>query len=104
MKIPVCYHVQESESSVEIPHHLKQQYSNSKLNILTNSNSTVTTKEVLSNIADLIPNPDFNPWYAKHLRLLGVARFMELANKARAGSETPQVIFKWMLNNHRIVR
>lgn len=78
--------------------------SNSNLNTFNNSNSTVSTKEVLSSISDLIPNPDFTPWYAKHLRKLGNDRFMELANKARAGSNTPHVLFKWMIENNTIVK
>lgn len=79
------------------------QYSNSNLNNLTNhSNSTVTTKDVLSSITDLV-HEGYEPFYAKQLRRLGTPRFMELANKARAGSETPQKLFSWMLKNNEIV-
>ncbi len=78
--------------------------SDSSLNKFKNSHSTVTTKEVLSSITDLIADPDYAPWFAKQLKRLGSTRFMELANKARAGSETPQVMFKWMLNNNEIVK
>lgn len=78
--------------------------SDSNNNNLNNSHSTVSTKEVLSNISDLIPNLDYAPWYAKQLRKLGAKRFMELANKARAGSDTPHVLFKWMIENNSIVK
>lgn len=79
------------------------QYSNSNLNNLNNSNSTVTTKEVLSSISDLI-HDSYQPYYAKQLRLLGYKRFIELANKARAGSDNPQKLFSWMLKNNTIVQ
>ena len=82
------------------------QYSNSSSNEpLGYSNSTVpSTEDVLSSLTDLIINADYNPWYAKQLRKLGYNRFMELANKARAGSESPQTLFKWMLKNNKIVK
>lgn len=67
------------------------------------SNSTVLTQDILKNLADLI-NPDYIPWFAKQLRILGYTRFMELANKARAGSDTPKDLFRWMLRNNEIVR
>lgn len=78
------------------------QYSNSSLNNLNNSNSTVDTKVILSNISDLV-HEGYEPFYAKHLRKLGPVRFMELANKARAASDTPQRLFSWMLKNNEIV-
>jgi|SRR5882757_4218177 len=67
------------------------------------SNSTVLPKDVLKSIPDLI-NPDYTPWFAKQLRILGYTRFMELANKARAGSDTPKELFRWMLRNSEIVK
>jgi len=67
------------------------------------SHSTVLTQDILRNIHDLI-NPDYTPWFAKQLRILGYTRFMELANKARAGSDTPKELFRWMLRNNEIVK
>lgn len=80
------------------------QYSNSSLNSFNNSNSTVATKDVIMSISDLIPNPDYTPYYIRKLKALGVKRFMDMANKARAGSDTPAVLFKWMLKNPEIVK
>ena len=80
------------------------QYStvNNKLNYSTVA--TVAPEVVLSNIVDLIKNPDYKPYYSAQLKKLGAARFMELTNKARAGSETPHVLFKWFLNNPEQVK
>lgn len=96
---------------MELPESHLNKYSNnsnSSLNITNYSNSnnstvTVSAKIVLANVSDLIKDPKYNPWYVKQLRLLGNARFMELANKARAGSETPERLFKWMIENNGIV-
>ncbi len=78
----------------------------SKLNTFNYSNSTVQLepKKVLSSITDLVPNPDFVPWYIKQYKRLGYKRFMELVAKARAGSDTPAVLFKWMLQNNELVK
>lgn len=80
---------------------VQQQYSNlTKLN-----NSTVVPlNEILKNFSDVIPNDGYGPFYAKMVRELGVTRFTELANKARAGSDTPQRLFCWMLKNNEQVR
>jgi len=80
----------------------KQQYSNSRLNNTNNSNSTVTIKEVFNNLVDLIPDDDYKPFYVSRYQKLGYKRFMELANKARAGRE-PDRLFFWMLKNNEIV-
>lgn len=80
-----------------------QQYSNSRLNSLNNSNSTVVITEVFGNLTDLIPEDDYKPFYVSRYRKLGYRRFMELANKARAGRE-PQRLFFWMLKNNEIVK
>lgn len=80
-----------------------QQYSNSNINNLNNSNSTVNPTTVLSNITDLV-HEGYEPFYIKQLNLLGYERFMELANKARAGSDTPQRLFCWMLKNNMLVK
>ena len=78
------------------------QYSNSNLN-LNNSNSTVEPTTVLRSLTDLIPNDGYNPFYLKQLKLLGYQRFMELAKKARKGSDTPAKLFAWMLKHNDIV-
>ncbi len=83
------------------------QYSNSysKEKELNYSNSTVpSNEEILKSIPDLIPNLDYSPWYSKQLKKLGYERFMYLAAQARKGSDTPAVLFKWMLQNNGIVK
>jgi hypothetical protein len=80
-----------------------KQYSNSNLNNLNNSNSTVEPTTVLVNLPDLI-HEGYEPYYIKQLNRLGYARFMELAQKARAGSDTPQKLFSWMLKHNEIVQ
>jgi len=85
---------------------LRQQYSNSSLTKLNNSNSTVnstvTCREVFSNLSDVIPNDDYMPFYVSQYKRLGVKRFVELANKARKGRE-PKRLFFWLLKNNDIV-
>lgn len=88
---------------MEIPQASREYYSNSNKNNINYSNSRLSTKEVLSSITDLIPNTDYCPWYIKQLNKLGQRRFTELANKARAGSDTPHILFKWMLENNEVV-
>jgi hypothetical protein len=88
---------------VEIPESVKQQYST--VNKINNSQySTVDLHKVLSNLSDIIPNDGYAPFYAKRLKVLGYERFMELAAKARAGSDTPQRLFCWMLTNPELVK
>lgn len=82
---------------------LDTQYSNSNKNF-NNSNSTVNPTTVLESLSDLIPDDGYQPYYLKQLRTLGYNRFMELAGKARAGSDTPQKLFCWMLKNNKIVQ
>lgn len=55
--------------------------------------------ELFSHFPDLIPNKDYYPWYRRRLIVIGYERFMELVPKARAGSDTPAILFKWMLQN-----
>lgn len=74
----------------------------SKLKTLNNSNSTVEPTTVLDCISDLV-HDGYQPYYIKQIKQLGVERFMELANKARAGSNTPQLLFSWMLKNNKII-
>lgn len=78
-------------------------YSNSKLNNINNSNSySNDLTNVFSNLVDLIPEDDYRPFYVSHYKKLGYKRFMELANKARAGKQ-PQRLFTWMLKHNKIV-
>lgn len=79
----------------------KQQYSTVVKDL---TNSTVTLHEVLTNLSDIIPNDGYAPFYAKQLESLGYKRFMELAGKARAGSDTPQRLFCWMLKHSELVK
>lgn len=67
------------------------------------STVTVTIKVALAQTGDLIANPSYKPWFAKKAKELGTRKYLELAQKARAGSETPNVLFKWMLLNPEIV-
>jgi hypothetical protein len=46
---------------------------------------------------------DYKPFYVTKLNTLGYPRFMELANKARAG-KNPARLFFWMLKNNEIVK
>ena len=83
---------------------LKQkQYSNSNLPKVNNSNSTVSLTNVFSNLTDIIPEDDYRPFYVSYYKKLGYKRFIELANKARAG-KTPDRLFFWMLKNNEAVR
>jgi hypothetical protein len=87
---------------------LRQQYSNSNLTKLNNSNSTVNStvscKEVFSNLTDVIPDDDYMPFYVSQFKRLGAKRFVELANKARAGGKNPMRLFTWMLKNNELVK
>ena len=96
---------------------LRQQYSNSNLTKLNNSNSTVDStvgsnlakatvscKEVFSNLTDVIPDDDYMPFYVSQFKRLGAKRFVELANKARAGGKNPMRLFTWMLKNNELVK
>lgn len=84
----------------------RQQYSNSNSNLKlkTNSNSTVKPTTVFSNLSDVVPDDDYTPFYVKKLKLLGEARFFELANKARATGKDPKRLFFWMLKNNELVK
>jgi hypothetical protein len=80
------------------------QYSDSSKTSFTNSNSnTVSPNDLLNDISDLVINTDYAPWYLKYYKKLGTKRFYELATKARY-SDTPGVLFKWMLQNNGVVK
>jgi len=79
-------------------------YSNSNLTKLNNSNSNSSPVEFIKNLSDLIPDDGYTGFYLNKYRQLGAKRFMELAQKARAGSDTPAKLFAWMLKNNEIVR
>lgn len=91
----------ESESQVQDLESTLEQYSNSKLNNL--NTVTVTVKETFKNLSDVIPVDDYMPFYVNRYRHLGYKRFVELANKARAGKD-PKRLFFWMLKNNEIVK
>lgn len=78
------------------------QYSNSKLNKFNYSNSTVSIGIVFNNLADIIPEDDYKPFYVSKYKTLGYKRFLELANKARGG-KNPARLFFWMLKNNEVV-
>lgn len=80
---------------------LDNSYSNSNLN--SKNTVTVTVVQTFKNLTDLIPEDDYRPFYVKKYNELGYKRFMELANKARAGRQ-PQHLFTWLLKNHEIAR
>lgn len=79
------------------------QYSNSSKTSFTNSNSTVTVEEIFANLSDVIPDDDYRPFYVSKYNQLGYKRYVELANKARAGKQ-PARLFFWMLKNNGVVR
>lgn len=82
----------------------EQQYSNSSSKEPKNT-VTVTVSEVFKNLTDVIkPEDDYMPFYVKKYRSLGHARFMWLVGRARAGSDTPDRLFFWMLKNPDLVR
>lgn len=87
---------------MEIPESTRQQYSTVK-EAKEIQYSTVTVEELLKNISDVI-HEGYEPFYAKQYQRLGYARFMELVSKARAGSDTPDRLFSWMLKNDRLVK
>lgn len=62
------------------------------------------TADLFDCLADVIPDDGYIGFYVNKLKELGAERFVELANKARAGSDTPKVLFCWMLKNNGIVR
>lgn len=78
-----------------------QQYSTV---IKNKTNSTVLYSEVRDNLRDVIPDDGYGPFYAKQFKTLGYHRFIELANKARASSETPARLFCWMLKHETEIR
>ena len=83
----------------------KQQYSTVKKGSKTTVQYSIEeTTDWFKNIADVVPNPDYYPWYHRRLHMIGKKRFFELVQKARAGSDKPAVLFKWMLKNPNLVR
>lgn len=80
------------------------QYSNSNLSKINNSNSTVEATTIIKNVSDVIPDDGYNPFYLNKIKELGQARFIELAQKARAGSDTPAKLFCWMLKHNEMVK
>lgn len=71
--------------------------------MLNQEENTVTVREVIHNLADVIPEDDYMPFYVSSYKKLGYKRFVELANKARLGRD-PKRLFFWMLKNNELVR
>lgn len=69
-----------------------KQYSSSRIQLIFKS------------LSDLIPDDGYGGFYVNKFKEVGYERFMELAQKARAGSDTPARLFCWMLKNNSIVR
>jgi len=80
-----------------------EQYSNVNLGLNKFNHSNVTVEEVIANLSDVIPDDDYRPFYVSRYNKLGYNRFLELANKARAG-KNPVKLFCWMLRHQEIVR
>lgn len=59
---------------------------------------------IFKSLPDLIPDDGYGGFYVNRFKEIGYERFMELAQKARAGSDTPAKLFAWMLKNNEIVR
>lgn len=90
---------------MEIPQSIKQQYSTvNKTNKTTVLYSKEQATKIFSNLTDVIPNPDFYPWYSRKLNVYGLEAFMGYVSKARAGSDTPHVLLRWMLTNPELVK
>lgn len=66
--------------------------------------SRAETARIISNLTDIIPDDGYTGFYVNRLKDIGLDRFMELAKKARAGSDTPAKLFAWMLKNNELVR
>lgn len=64
----------------------------------------VRINEILNSFSDVIPSDGYRGFYVNQLKRLGVERFTYLVNKARAGSDTPALLFCWMLKNHELVK
>ena len=66
---------------------------------------TVSVSDVITNLSDLIsPEDPYMRFYIKQYRVLGYTRYMEFANKARAGGRDAPRLFFWMLKNPDLVR
>lgn len=66
---------------------------------------TVSVSEVIKNLSDLVqPDDPYMPFYLKQYRVLGYEKYMEFANKARAGGRSAPHLFFWMLKNPTLVR
>jgi fatty acid/phospholipid biosynthesis enzyme len=66
--------------------------------------SNAETAKIFSSLSDVIPDDGYTGFYVNQLKRIGKERFVELANKARAGSDTPAILFCWMLKNDGLVR
>lgn len=93
---------------MEIPKSVENKYKTvySELNKYKNSKqySTKEIHRIFSNLSDVIPDDGYLGFYVNRMKQMGLERFIELANKARAGSDTPAKLFCWMLKNDELVR
>lgn len=69
-----------------------KQYSSSRIN------------SIFRSLPDLIPDDGYGGFYVNRFKEIGYERFMELAQKARAGSDTPAKLFAWMLKHNELVK
>lgn len=81
------------------------QYSNiNNINYSTVQYSNQDCINIFKNLSDVIPNDGYYPFYLSKIKALGKERFIDLANMARAGSDTPSRLFCWMLKNNESVK
>lgn len=81
-------------------------YSNSTVNkTIKKQYSKTELLTLLESFRDVCPKQDgYDPHYVRQMETLGVDRFTELVNKARAGSDTPAKLFNWFLKNPTLVK
>ena len=92
---------------MEIPETTKArlQYSTvNKTQVTTVLYSKAQASQIFNNLTDVIPNQDYHPWFRRKLNVFGLEAFMDYVAKARAGSDTPHVLFRWMLTNPEEVK
>lgn len=66
--------------------------------------SNAEIARIFSNFSDIIPDDGYTGFYVNQLKRLGIERFTELVNKARATSDTPARLLCWMLKNEELVK
>ena len=66
--------------------------------------SSSRIRSIFNSLSDLIPDDGYGGFYVNRFKDLGYERFMELAQKARAGSDPPAKLFAWMLKHNELVK